>query len=259
VSSDRALDSWRQYFRANSGLWVPLGHIERIRNSATYDDLYFLAKTDVTGEDADGETGTYTATFQCVPNPSTSLEINLGVSLGGRSLFTIDADYATWPDHHRLRVQTFGVREDQATPSVGAIPYVLADGTLFILPLKQRVRYRGARAYGVIDWRDDLMDDSYHRNQGGGFEDLRPAWDAVREFMGIKRKPGGRPRGKVPPDPGFADRFYRALRTRYDGGNGQTERPSQEQVAGDLGESVDTLQRRIVDVPLPWPPPWPPE
>jgi hypothetical protein len=68
---------------------------------------------------------------------------------------------------------------------------------------------------------------------------------------------GGRPEGKTAPDPEFAGRYYRALRRRFN--DGFTERPSQAELAAELGESVDTLRRRIKDVPLPWPPIWPPQ
>ena len=128
--------------------------------------MYCLAETDVLGEDADGETGTYTATFQCVPNPSTRLEIEIGVPLDGRPLFTITANYSPWPKHHRLRVQTFGVREDQAAPSVGAIPYVLYTGSS-IRPLKQRVCYVGTAPYGLINWRDSIGEAFYGHPKPG--------------------------------------------------------------------------------------------
>jgi hypothetical protein len=73
---------------------------------------------------------------------------------------------------------------------------------------------------------------------------------------------GGRPRGRTSPDPLFPEQFYSTLRKRYAGG--LKDRPSQEELAEDLGVSVDTLQRYLepgyaVPDGLPWPPPWPPE
>jgi hypothetical protein len=78
---------------------------------------------------------------------------------------------------------------------VGIVPYVLADGVLYFRPLKQRMRHSGARVYGEILWRSDVgLPSVHHFNPAGKFEELRPAWDAIREFEGIKAHPGGRPK-----------------------------------------------------------------
>jgi hypothetical protein len=156
--------------------------------------VYLLGKHEVLGEDANGETGTYTATFHLCPNPSTSLEIELDLPLRGTPLITITSNYSGWPKHSRLRVQSLGVREDRTTPTPGITPYVLPDGILHFRPLKQRVRHVGAQAYGEIVWRGDIGQCSVHRfDPAGRFEDLRPGWAALREFEGIRPRPGPRP------------------------------------------------------------------
>lgn len=182
------MNIWRHYFQENSGLWLSHWQFEERREGAVYDDVYLLARAkSVQGEDANGEVGTYTATFHVCPNPSTRLEIELGVPLDGRPLFTITADYSLWPKHQKLRVQSFGVRDDQETPTVGSTPYVLHDGVLHFLPLKQRIRHSGATAYGEILWRGDLgLTSVHHFDPAGRFDDLKPGWKALREFDGIK-------------------------------------------------------------------------
>lgn len=86
----------------------------------------------------------------------------------------------------------------------------------------------------------------------GALADPRPAFEILASVG-----KGGRPAGKSPPDPGFSDRFNRALLKRYD--DGFTDRPSQAVVAAEMGESEDTLQRRIKGRIVSWPPSWPPK
>jgi hypothetical protein len=104
----------------------------------------------------------------------------------------------------------------------------------------------------------------FFRTMADGPNQLRPddIRQARRDWAQLEGLPltvnkGGRPEGSKSPDPEFEGRFYRALKTRYD--DGLMEQPRQDEVAAALGVSVDTLQRRIEAVPLPWPPPWPPE
>jgi len=147
----------------------------------------------MSGEDQSGRWGEYVATLEVNLKPSPSLEVELGLHLHGRPLYIITKNFSRWRRYEHLIVQTFGIEADQFGINSQATPYRLSDGTLWIKSLRDRVRCRGARVYGQIDWKDERGECSVHHFdlEHGSPNDLKPAWDALRSFSNIQpAKPG---------------------------------------------------------------------
>jgi hypothetical protein len=114
--------------------------------------------------------------------------------------------------------------------------YELPDGLLHIRVIRQRVRRRGTtRVHGVVDWRGELGQCSIHGfdPENGRFDDLKAAWDTMRQIAGVRSA-----RKKSPRDQSLHRLAQGAANYR-----GRTGRfPTEKQLSLELGFSLDGIK-----------------
>ncbi len=165
--------------------------------SGSPDRVVKLGILDGWGEDADGNEGPYKVTLTVIANPSIGMAIELGLPVVGQPLLSVVEDYAPWEKHRDLIVEHQGPIVEGPIDGEYVRPYELPElsRVLHLHVLLQRFRHHHKRVHAVARWQDGVGLCSIHGfdPERGRFDDLKPAWDALREYEGIRSRPGPKP------------------------------------------------------------------
>jgi len=159
------------------------------------DEVVRVPRIEAWGEDTSGGEGPYWVLPTLFVNPSAAMAVRLELPAIDELILKVREDYSPWGDHQNLVVEHEGVIVDEPPEDGQSRTYQTADGPIHVRVLRQRIRRSDRQVYAAVRWRADtgLCSIEGFDPEQGRFIDLKPAWEALREYAGIRSKPGPKP------------------------------------------------------------------